>query len=137
MDFNLLGCCVNINKFGVSVTKIGEMFKDSALKTKENWKIDTQIKELQNELSDAYRILGFAYYEKMRADDKSVKDSFNVKSKNLIDEIDQKSKQLATLRESKTVLTQKRCEQCSKEVPNDSLFCPYCGASCKESGADE
>lgn len=113
------------------------MFKDSALKTKENWKIDTQIKELQNELSDAYRILGFAYYEKMRADDKSVKDSFNVKSKNLIDEIDQKSKQLATLRESKTVLTQKRCEQCSKEVPNDSLFCPYCGASCKESGADE
>ena len=133
----MLGCCVNINKFGVSVTKIGEMFKDSALKTKENWKIDTQIKELQNELSDAYRILGFAYYEKMRADDKSVKDSFNVKSKNLIDEIDQKSKQLATLRESKTVLTQKRCEQCSKEVPNDSLFCPYCGASCKESGADE
>lgn len=124
---------MNINK----IAKIGEMFKDSALKTKENWKIDTQIKELQNELSDAYRILGFAYYEKMRADDKSVKDSFNVKSKNLIDEIDQKSKQLATLRESKTVLTQKRCEQCSKEVPNDSLFCPYCGASCKESGADE
>ncbi|MBR6026584.1 MAG: zinc-ribbon domain-containing protein [Neisseriaceae bacterium] len=124
---------MNINK----IAKFGEMFKDSALKTKENWKIDTQIKELQNELSDAYRILGFAYYEKMKANDKAVRDSFNVKSKNLIEEIDQKSNQLATLRESKTVLTQKRCEQCSKEVPNDSLFCPYCGASCKESAADE
>lgn len=132
-----MGCCVNINKLGVRVTKFGEKFKDSALKTTGNWKIDAQIRELQNEITDAYRILGFAYYEKMKTDDPAVRDNFDIKSKNLIDEIDNKSNQLTTLVESKTLLVQKRCNQCSKEVPDDSLFCPYCGASCKESAVDE
>lgn len=31
----------------------------------------------------------------------------------------------------------KKCPICHKDVPEDSLFCPYCGASLKESSVNE
>lgn len=119
---------MDINRIGAQVTRIGEKVKNSASKTKENWKIDTQIRELQDEINDAYRMLGFLYYEKTRQGKAAKKDEFDAQSETIMNQMDEKSKKLADLLMEKSMLTQKTCTRCGMAVPGDSLFCTNCGS---------
>ena len=119
---------MDINNIGARVSKFGGKVKDSASKTKENWKIDSQIKEVQNELNDAYRILGFTFYEKTKENGVSMDDDHVSQYKGLFDDIDEKSGKLAALMEEKGAIAQKHCGQCGKSIPGNSRFCPHCGA---------
>ena len=120
---------MDVGSIGAHVTRIGGKFMDSASKTKDNLKIEVQIRELQNELTDAYRMLGFLYYEKMKGRGESENATFDTQSQNLIAEIDNKSSKIEALLEEKSMVTQKHCGKCGKPVSNDSAFCSHCGES--------
>ena len=123
---------MDINRIGAQVFGLSEKIKDSASKTKEAWKTEAQIMELQNELTDAYRILGYAYYESRKNGAGSGESGFRAKSKNLIAEIDEKTRLVASLSEAKAKMAGHHCTQCGKEVPEGSMFCNNCGAPYRE-----
>jgi len=104
--------------------------KSTAKKVSDSVKNEYKRNQLQNELDEMYKTLGKIRFLEMAEKTENTEDS-----EKLFDEISRLLSELEILadRQVKT----KACEVCGKELPENIVYCPYCGTEIIEEKADK
>ena len=105
-----------------SISKIGVKMKESASRSVENVKADNQIRELQAEIDDAFRLMGALLYQYRKGLGENEPDYGE-----LIGKIDENNEKINSLKQSKMERAGRFCSKCGEKVDDAALFCPHCG----------
>ena len=105
-----------------SISKIGVKMKESASRSVENVKADNQIRELQAEIDDAFRLMGLLLYQFRKGLVEGEPDY-----EELIGKIDGNNEKINSLKQSKMERAGRFCSKCGEKVDDAAIFCPYCG----------
>lgn len=113
---------MKIGELGGSISKIGEKMRESASRSVENVKADNQIRELQAEIDDAFRLMGALLYQYKKGSDEIEPDYGE-----LISKIDDNNAKIDSLKQSKLERAGRFCPKCGGKVDDSAIFCPNCG----------
>lgn len=114
---------MNLNEISSSLSRMSEKVRETASKSVENVKTENQIRELQAEIDDAFRLMGALLYKHIK-EGSDIEPDYN----ELIKKIDSNNETIISLKQSKAVQKDRFCSSCGKKIDDTAAFCPHCGA---------
>ena len=113
--------------------RVGNYIKESTTKSLDGLKSDRRLGSLQDEINDAYRMLGYLFYTEMKAagpeglDDRELCE----KSAEIVSKLDEKCEEIEQIKKE---IEQAKNETAAEAVEknansNAAAFCIYCGTA--------
>ena len=129
---------MEIRNIRSSINRVGNYLRESTSQNIDALKNDRRTSLLQDEINDAYRMLGYLFYTEMKTAISESPDWNEVveKSADIISRIDEKCKEVEQVK--KTIPAEKParnaasntsniCSVCGAELDKGAKFCGYCG----------
>ena len=129
---------MELNDLRSRMYRVGNYIKESTSKSLDSLKSDRKLGNLQDEINDAYRMLGYSIYTELKTINLESCDCQVLYKNNAeiiakidekCEEIDQVKRELAAEAAEKNVNSSAStfCSHCGAAVPKNARFCSKCG----------